>query len=148
MDKELKGLVIEIISIVLLLIIVVPICVSASSQYQEKKDSIMIGRKASVDISNNGEFKEVKIISGVDRPVKMNLMMRITKFNDEYLINLDDQVYNLRDLEYSEDEDYQYYNLGVFEVENKRVFQFKISAKDKNYYDETISYGFYTEGLV
>lgn len=148
MDKELKGLVVEIISIVILLIIVVPICVSASSQYQEKKDAITIGNKASVDISNKGVFKEVKVFSGIERPVKVNLIMRITKFNDEYIIHLDDQVYNLNELEYYEDENYQYYNLGVFDVEKKRTFQFRISAKDRNYYNETISYGFFTEGLV
>lgn len=148
MDKELRGLVIEIFSIILLLIIVIPICVSASSQYQLRKDSITIGNKSSVDISNKGDVKEIKITSGVDRVVKMNLVMKISKFNDDYIITLDNQEYNLRDLEYTEDENYQYYNLGIYEVENERVFQFKIMVKDKSYYDETISYSFYTEGFM
>ena len=148
MDKELKGLVIEIFSIMLLLVIVIPICVNASSEYRSQKDAVLIGRKATVDISNKGEYKEIRVTSGTDRTIKVNLVMKISKFNDEYLICLDDQEYNLRDLEYSEDENYQYYNLGIYEVNQEKVFQFKISVKDKSYYDETISYGFYTEGFM
>ena len=148
MDKELKRLVIEIITLVLLLVVVVPICANASSQYRLKKDAVVIGREASVDISNKGEYKEIKVTSGVERPIKINLVMKISKFNDDYIITLDNQEYNLRDLEYTEDENYQYYNLGIYEVENERVFQFKIMVKDKSYYDETISYSFYTEGFM
>ncbi len=148
MDRELKGLVVEICAIVLLLVIVIPICVSASSEYIQKKEAVLIGDKASVDISNKGEYKEIKVTSGVDKTVKMNLGMRISKFNDDYLIYLDDQIYNLRDLEFREDENYYYYNLGIYEVEKEKVFQFKIKVKDKSYYDETISYGFYTEGFM
>ena len=148
MDKELKRLVIEIISIVLLLIVVIPICVNASSEYCFKRNSILIGDKSSVDISNKGEYKEIKVSSGVDRTVKMNLVMRISKFNDDYLIYLDDNVYNLRDLEFREDENYQYYNLGIYEVQKEKKFNFKIKVKDKSYYDETISYGFFTEGFM
>lgn len=148
MDKELKRLVVEICSIVLLLVIVIPICVNASSDYRSKRDALLVGNKASVDISNNGEYKQIRVTSGVDDIVKMSLVMRISKFNDEYLIYLDDKEYSLSDLEYTEDENYQYYNLGNFDVEKERVFQFKIKVKDKSYYDETISYGFFTEGLM
>ena len=148
MDKELKRLIVEIVSLVLLLIVVVPICVHASSEYRLKKSSMLVGNKAYVDISNKGEYKQIKITSGVDRDVKMNLVMRISKFNDEYIIYLDDQIYNLSDLEYTEDEDYQYYNLGIYEVRKEKIFQFKIKVKDKSYYDETISYGFFTEGYM
>ncbi len=148
MDRELKGLVIEILSIVLLLIIVVPICVNASSEYRFKKSAISVGNKSNVDISNKGEYKEIKVTSGVDESVKMNLIMKISKFNDDYLVYLDDNIYNLNDLECTEDENYQYYNLGVYEIEKQRTFRFKIKVKDKSYYDETISYGFYTEGFM
>ena len=76
MNKELKGLVIEICAIVLLVLVVVPICVSASSVYRQRMDMALIADKASVDISNKGEYKIVKIKSGVDKKVKMNLMMK------------------------------------------------------------------------
>ncbi len=148
MDKELKGLVVEILSTILLLIIVIPICVNASSEYRSKMENISIANKASVDISNKGTYKEIRISSGTDKVVKMNLVMKISKFDDDYLVYLDDQVYELRNLEYTEDDDYQYYNLGIYEVEKEKVLQFNIKVKDKSYYNETISYGFYTEGFI
>ena len=148
MEKELKGLIIEVISIILLLVIVVPVCANASSEYRMKRDAILGGEHATVDISNKGEYKEIHVTSDADRVVRVNLVMRISKFNDEYLITLDDQVYNLKDLEYTEDDNYQYYNLGIYDIDKFRTFLFKINVKDKAYYDETISYGFYTEGFM
>ena len=38
MDKELRGLIIEIVSLVLILLIVVPVCASASNKYQRQKE--------------------------------------------------------------------------------------------------------------
>ena len=148
MEKEFKGLIIEIISIILLLVVVVPICVNASSEYRSKKDAVLVGKKALVDISNKGDYKEIHVTSGVDRTVRVNLVMKISKFNDDYLITLDDQVYDLKDLEYTEDDNYQYYNLGIYDVDDKRTFIFKINVKDKAYYDETITYSFVTERYI
>ena len=148
MDRELKGLVVEIIFLVLLLIVVIPICVNASSEYRSKKDAVLMGRNALVDISNKGEYKEIHVSSDADRIVRINLVMKISKFNDEYLVTFDDQVYDLKDLEYTEDDNYQYYNLGIYDVDKSRTFRFKINVKDKAYYDETITYGFYTEGFM
>ena len=148
MDKELRRLIVEICSLIVLLVIVVPICVDASSDYRSKRNDLAIGNKASVDISNLGEYKNVKITSGADGVVKMNLIMKISKFSDQYVVYLDDQVYHLSDLEFTEDENYQYYNLGIYEVEKERVFKFKIQVQDKSYYDESISYSFFTEGMM
>lgn len=148
MDKEIRRLIVEILSIVVLLIIVIPICVNASSEYRSKKESLFVGRKATVDISNRGEYKLITVNSGTDKKVRLSLMMRISKFSDDYLIYLDDSVFDIKDLEYVEDEDYQYYNLGLFDIEKQKIFQFRIKGKDKSYYDETISYGFYTEGFM
>ena len=148
MDKELKGIVVEIIAIVVLLLIVIPICAHASSEYISRRDALLIGNKASVDISSNGEYKKIRVTSGVRDSVKVNLFMKISKFNDDYIIYLDDKSYDLRELECTEDENYQYYNLGTYEIEKEKLFQFKINVKDKSYYDETISYGFYTQGIM
>ncbi len=148
MDKELKGLVFEIISIIVLLAIVIPICVNASSEYRLKKDFMQVGDKVSIDISNKGEFKDIRVLNSSGRDTRMNLVMKITKFSDSYLIYLDDQIYDISTLEYTEDEDYQYYNLGIYDLQKERNFKFKIVAKDKSYYDETISYSFYAEGFM
>ena len=74
-------------------------------------------------------------------------MLKISKFDDEYIVYLDDQIFDLKDLEYTEDNDNYYYNLGLYSIKGKRTFNFKIAVKDKSYYNETISYSFYTKGL-
>lgn len=148
MDKEMKGLIVEIVSLILLLIIVIPICVNASSNYRERKEQMLSGNQTVVDISNQGNIKKVTVVSEYDDVFSVRLILKISKFHDEYLIYLDDQVFNIRDLEYTEDYEYQYYNLGIYEIDKKRVFDFQLKVKDKSYYDETISYSFYTEGLL
>ncbi len=147
-DSEIKRLVIEIISLVLFLIIVVPICVDASNRYQEKRDVLLKGVNTSVDISNLGDVKKITVYSNHDDAMRVNLFLKISKFTGDYLVYLDDQVYDIRSLDCSEDEDYQYYNLGIYEVDQLREFHFQLKSKNKAYYDETITYSFVTEGLL
>ncbi len=147
MDKELKGLIIEIVTIVILLIIAIPLCVKASTKYQEKKNKMFIGSHASVDISNRGEIKKVTIKSEENQKISVYLMLKISKFDDEYIVYLDDSVFDLNQLEYTEDEENRYYNLGLYTLKDKRTFDFRIVVKDRSYYNETISYSFYTRGL-
>ncbi len=147
-DKEIKRLVVEILSLMLVLIIVVPICVHASENYQLKEQELLNIAKASIDISNKGDIKEVTVITGTDRDVKVNLLLKINKFSDEYFIFLDEEKYELNQLEYTEDEEHRYYNLGIYEVNDHRVFEFKIHPVDKVYYDEMLTYSFITEGVL
>lgn len=147
MDKELKGIVGEIIILITLMIIAIPICVKASSDYQAKKDKMIIGNHASVDISNRGEIKKVTVNSDNNKDISVYLILKISKFDDEYIVYLDDQIFDLKDLEYTEDNDNYYYNLGLYPIKRKRTFDFRITVKDKSYYKETISYSFYTKGL-
>ena len=147
MDKELKGIVGEIIALIILMIIAIPICVKASSDYQAKKDKMIIGNHASVDISNRGEIKKVTVNSDNNKDISVYLILKISKFDDEYIVYLDDQIFDLKDLEYTEDNDNYYYNLGLYPIKRKRTFDFRITVKDKSYYKETISYSFYTKGL-
>ena len=148
MDKEIKRLVGEIISLMLLLIIVVPICVNASSRYREQKEVLLSGVGTAVDIAHNGDTKKITIYSNYDKVMKVNLIMKISKFSNDYEVYLEDQVYNIDDLEYTEDENYQYYKLGIYEVDKSREFDFKLKTKGSLYYDETITYSFMTEGLL
>jgi len=148
MEKELRRLVLEIVMITLLMIIVVPICVQASADYQEKKDVLLNGIGTTVDISHNGDKKKITIYSNHDNVVKVNLIMKISKFSNDYLIYLDDEIYDIHALEYTEDDENQYYNLGIYSVDKIREFDFKLQVKDKIYYEETITYSFMTEGLL
>lgn len=148
MDRELKKLIIEIISFTLLLIVVVPICVSASSEYKKQKEVLINGVGTSVDISHNGDMKKITVYSNYDKSVKVNLIMKISRFLNDYEIYFDGQVYDINDLEYTEDEEYQYYKLGIYEVDRVREFDFKLNVKGSVYYDEAITYSFVTEGLL
>lgn len=147
MDKELRGLVFEIIAIAIMLVIVVPICVNASGRYREQKEALLEGVGTSVDISHEGDMKKVTVYSGNNNPVRVNLVLRINKIVNNYDIYFEENVYNIKDLECVEDEQYRYYRLGIYEIDEEREFSFKIVAKDSNYYNETIVYSFLTEGL-
>ena len=148
MDKELKRLVVEIVTLTLLLVIMVPICVYASNEYKEDRAVLLEGKDTTVDISHNGDKKKLTVYCNYDKVMKVNLIMKISKFSNNYLIYLDDQVYDIRDLEYVEDDEYRYYNLGIYEVDQKREFDFQLKVKNQSYYNETIMYSFMTEGLM
>lgn len=148
MDKESRRLVIEIIFFILLLAIVVPFCVNASNKYQERKDFLLSGFGTFVDITHDGDGKKVIIYNNCDDIAKVNLILKITKFSNDYVIYLDDKVYRISDLEYTEDDQFQYYNLGIYEVDQSREFNFKLMVEGNLYYDETITYSFITEGLL
>lgn len=148
MNKELRRILFEIISLVLLLAIVVPICVNASDKYNEQKEAFFTNAGVSIDISNNGDKKKVTVYSNYDKNIKLSLIMKINKFSNDYEIILDNEVYNINDLEYIEDEENRYYRLGIYDIKQYREFDFKLKPKGSVYYDETIIYSFMTEGLL
>ena len=148
MDKELKRLLIEIISLTLLLVIIIPICVNASDKYNEQKEAFFTKTGVSIDISNNGDKKLVTVYSNYDKNIKISLIMKINKFSNDYEVSLDNEVYNINDLEYTEDEESRYYKLGIYDINQYREFDFKLKPTGSVYYDETIIYSFMTEGLL
>ena len=79
MDKEMKGLVVEIISLILLLIIIVPICVNASSNYRNLKEQMLSGNRTVVDISNQGDIKKIIVTSDYHGECPIRLMLKISK---------------------------------------------------------------------
>ena len=148
MDHELKGIIVEIVLVVMLMMVAIPVCVMASHNYQDKKGNLLDSRRATVNIADTGKIKEVTVYSNSNKPIKVNLYLKINKFDDDYIIGLDDKSYNIRDFDMREDEDNRYYNLGFYEIDKSRTFKFQINAKNKSYYDETITYSFVTEGMV
>lgn len=148
MDKELRRLLIEIISLTLLLVIIIPICVSASDKYNDQKEAFFIKTGVTIDISNNGDKKLVTVYSNYDKSIKISLIMKINKFSNDYEVILDNEIYNINDLEYTEDEENRYYKLGIYDINQYREFDFKLKPKGSVYYDETIIYSFITEGLL
>ena len=136
MDKELKFYVIEIIVMVLFLIITVPLCVDASNKYILAKENMLNSANITIDVKHNGEMKSVRLYSNNDKVVNVKLGLMINNFYDEYLITVDDNIYNLNDLEYLSDDNYRYYILGTYEVDNFVNVDFNLEVKDKNYFDE------------
>ena len=149
MDKELKGYVIELITMIIVLIFIVPICVNASNEYSKKQEILLNGFNTTIDVnSKQGNIKELNLYSNTDKTIKVKLGLKITKFYDEYTITIDDQIYDLNKLEFLEDDYNRYYILGTYEIEEVKSLDFELKVKDKNYYDESIIYSFYTEGTI
>lgn len=148
MNKEIKDILVEIISLLILLIIVVPVCVYASSRYVDQKEVMLTGIGTSVDITNNGDLKKITIYSNYDKLMKVNLIMKINKVVNNYEIYLDGIVYDISDFNSYTDDSYNYYVLGVYDVLYSREFDFELRVKGNVYYDETIIYSFVTKGIL
>lgn len=149
MDKSIRGYVIEVIFLIIFLIIIVPICVDASNEYTKKKESLLNGFNTTIDITNKeGNVKQINLYSNTDKIIKVKLGLMITKFYNEYLVEIDGNVYDLSTLEYLEDENYRYYILGTYEIDKEKNIDFEIKVKDKSYYSEALTFSFYTEGIM
>lgn len=148
MDKEMKKLLGEIISLILLLIIVIPICVNASDNYKRKKEQMLSGNQAFVDISSKIDKKVITVNSSYNGKIFVRLMLKISNFNNNYYIYLDDQVFDINTIEYSTNGEYRYYNLGIYEIDGLREFEFSLKQSGTALYEDNINYSFYTEGLL
>ena len=145
MEKELRGLVLEIILTIIMMIIIIPICADASSEYRKTKEALLSGRDAVIDISNNRDMKKVTVYNNYDKKVRINLFLKVNDFSGDYDIYFENSNYKLNDLEYVLDNGYRYYQLGIYEVDVAREFDFKFIRDN---YVETIIYSFVTEGFM
>lgn len=147
---ENRGLITEIIILSIFLIIVVPICVDASNKYISYSSFVNGYDNIYIDISNdsNNLFDKVLTISNSsDISVKVSLVFKITKSINSYILVLEDICYNLSELEYSEDEDYLYYNLGLFDILDVTKLRFRLVLNNGIDYDENLRYSFIVKGL-
>ena len=145
MEKELRGLVVEIVLTVIMMIIIIPICADASSEYRSKKEALLSGRDAVIDISNNKDMKKVTVYSNCDKKVRVSLFFKINDFIGDYSIYFENNTYKLSDLEYILDNGNRYYQLGIYEIDYLKEFDFKLIREN---YNETITYSFVTEGFM
>lgn len=144
-DDEIKRLIVEIITFIILFIIAVPICVNASNNYNEKKNNMQKYNNIVVDISDINSSKIVTINNYNNKKKTVNLILKTSKFYDEYMVKIDDEEYLLRDIVYSEDDNYYYFNLGSYEVKDKKEIDFKLELIGNEIYDDCISYSFLAE---
>ena len=145
MEKELRGLVVEIVLTVIMMIIIIPICADASSEYRKTKEALLSGKDAVIDISNNRDMKKVTVYSNYDMKVRISLFFKINDFIGDYSIYFENNTYKLSDLEYILDNGNRYYQLGIYEIDYLREFDFKLIREN---YNETITYSFVTEGFM
>ena len=61
------------------------------------------------------------------------------------MVKIDDEEYLLRDIVYSEDDNYYYFNLGSYEVKDKKEIDFNLELIGNEIYDDCISYSFLAE---
>lgn len=148
MEKELKGLVIEVIVLTIFLIITVPICVQASSNYNEQKETMLNAINTTIDVNNKGDNKEISLYSNSNKTVEVKLGLTISQFYDEYYVTIDNKTYNLNELDYKEDEENKYFILGTYKIDEVKTISFKLTPKNQDYFKEHLIYSFYTEGII
>lgn len=145
----------EIICLTLFLIIIIPICVNATNRYNKREDYLKNCEEVFVDISNNDKgvsdnvisSKIVTIINESQEGLKVNLIFKIAKFTNSYTLKIGDKNYNLDELDYIEDNDYLYYNLGLFEVDKINNLDFYLILNNEISYDNSVSYSFLVKGV-
>ena len=140
MDKDIKKLICEIILMVIIIIITILICVNASNNYKKMQNYNNI----SINIENKNNNKTIKI-KNYNVEKKFNLILKTSKFSNEYKITLDGVDYNLKDVVYSEDQENYYFNLGSYEIKNNKNINFSMELSGNYIYDDNISYSFLAE---
>lgn len=145
-DDNIRLLICEILLFTLILLVTIPICVNASNNYNEKKDKLVNCNNIHIDIKNGDGNKLVRINNYNDKMIVSDIVFKISKHNNKYKLFFDDDEYNLWDMIYSEDNEYNYYNLGNYSIKDSRDINFKLVLVDGS--EEDISYSFMVEELI
>lgn len=145
MDNDIKKLICEIILMIIIVIITIPICVNASNNYTNKKENMQKYNNISIDIENKNQYKTIKLKNYNTEKKVFNLILKTSKFSNEYKITLDGIEYNLKDIVYSEDQENYYFNLGSYEIKNNKNINFSMELAGDYIYDDSISYSFIAE---
>lgn len=145
MDKDVKTLICEIILMIIMLMIIIPICVNASNSYSNKKENMQKYNNIAVNISNNKSNMIVTINNYNKKKMVVNLILKTSKFSNNYMVQLDDKKYDLSDVVYTEDDNNYYFNLGSYEVDNSVDVEFQLNLVGNEIYDDSITYSFLTE---
>ena len=163
MNKEVKSLVMEISFIILLLVICVPIFVSASSNYNTSLEKISnddivitnmehnsfglyaLGDDEVLNKSNDNEFS---IINKKDKEYDYDLFLRVRKDSTIDLtkvkIKFNNQIFYLSDIYNREDDNYFYYLLKSDKISDEEDFSYLIYLDDDttDYGNNSLTYSF------
>lgn len=145
MEKSNKDLIIEIGFVTIFLLIIVPVCVNASAKFREAKLKAECNSNISINIATKNTNKIIEMSNLNKKPSKTKLILKITKFVNEYAINLNDEIKKLNEMDHTEDENNYYFNLGTYEVEKYNEVKFKLLLTNNLVESENITYSFITE---
>ena len=127
------------------LLIIVPVCVNASAKFREAKLKAECNSNISINIATKNTNKIIEMSNLNKKPSKTKLILKITKFVNEYAINLNDEIKKLNEMDHTEDENNYYFNLGTYEVEKYNEVKFKLLLTNNLVESENITYSFITE---
>ncbi len=144
-EKNYKYFIAELILMFIIMFIIIPICVNASHNYNEKKSNIQQYNNISIDINRINSNMFVNINNYNKDKKVINLIMKTTKFSNDYLVVIDDKEYNLKDIPHTEDKDNYYFNLGSYEIKKVANVKFSLKLIGDEIYDDSITYSFVAE---
>ena len=145
LDRDVRTLLCEIIIMILIIAVTVPICVNATNRYNSKKNNMEKYTNIGINVSNKNSDMIVTLDNKNKGEVVVNLILKTTKFSNNYSILLDDKEYNLNQIEYSEDDNNYYFNLGSYRFKDSIDVKFKLFLVGNDIYDDSITYSFIAE---
>ena len=167
MNKSIRGLIFEII--VMVIIIISTFLIFSNGRIDNEREELLSFANSSLDISvvNDSTNKSIKklnydnfddsvdcdilkITNNTSYKTKYNLILRTTKISNinAYKIMVNSKIYELSELNYREDANYYYFVIDNFQIYNKQQnITFGIFLND-NYignYNESFSYSYMIE---
>ena len=147
-NKDLRRLICEIILLICIVIIIIPICVNASNDYKYKVlDIKKSNSNVLIDISSNKGGKIITLVNDNDDKIVINLVMKISKYSNNYLMVVNGHEYKLSEMSYSEDDDNYYYIFGNYVVKDKVKVTFDLKILGDAIYDDSVTYSFLAEAV-
>ena len=145
MEKTNKELIFEISLVTLFLIIIIPVCVNASANFNKAKEKALCNSNISINIATKNSNKIIEMRNMNKKASNVKLILKITKYSNKYAININNEIKNLDEMEHTEDENNYYYNLGSYEVDKYNEINFKLLLLENVVDRENITYSFITE---
>ena len=166
MNKSIRGLIIEII--VMIIIIISTFMIYSDERIINERNELLAFGNSSLELNlvseardrtirrlNNDEIYDnydcdvIQVKNNTEYKTKYHLILKMEKINtvDNYLVMVNSKIYNLSDLKYKEDNDYYYFIIKDFIIYNKNqniTIALFLNDNDIDYY-ESFNYSYMIE---
>lgn len=166
MNKSIRGLIIEII--VMIIIIISTFMIYSDERIINERNELLAFGNSSLELNlvseardrtirrlNNDEIYDnydcdvIQVKNNTEYKTKYHLILKMEKINtvDNYLVMVNSKIYNLSDLKYKEDNDYYYFIIEDFIIYNKDqniTIALFLNDNDIDYY-ESFNYSYMIE---